>query len=32
MKITLIEPKAPGKHVFSTVKMPRLGLPILEPC
>lgn len=29
MKITLIEPKSPGKHVFSTVNMPRLGLPIL---
>lgn len=29
MKIVLIEPKPPGKHVFSTVKMPRLGLPIL---
>lgn len=29
MKITLIEPQAPGKHVFSSVKMPRLGLPIL---
>jgi anaerobic magnesium-protoporphyrin IX monomethyl ester cyclase len=29
MKITLIEPKAPGKHVYSNVNMPRLGLPIL---
>lgn len=29
MKITLIEPKSPGRHVYSTVKMPRLGLPIL---
>jgi anaerobic magnesium-protoporphyrin IX monomethyl ester cyclase len=29
MKITLIEPKAPGKHVYSNVTMPRLGLPIL---
>lgn len=29
MKITLIEPKAPGKHVYSSVTMPRLGLPIL---
>ncbi|MGE5404798.1 MAG: B12-binding domain-containing radical SAM protein, partial [Candidatus Saccharibacteria bacterium] len=28
-KITLIEPKPPGKHVFSSVNMPRLGLPIL---
>ncbi|MGE5418136.1 MAG: B12-binding domain-containing radical SAM protein [Acidobacteriota bacterium] len=27
--ITLIEPKPPGKHVFSSVNMPRLGLPIL---
>ena len=29
MNITLIEPSPPGKHVFSTVKMPRLGLPVL---
>jgi len=29
MKITLIEPRAPGKHVYSNVNMPRLGLPIL---
>ncbi|MGR6836623.1 B12-binding domain-containing radical SAM protein [Syntrophomonas erecta] len=29
MKVTLIEPRPAGKHVFSTVKMPRLGLPIL---
>lgn len=29
MKITLIEPKAPGRHVYSNVNMPRLGLPIL---
>ena len=29
MKITLIEPKSPGRHVYSSVKMPRLGLPIL---
>lgn len=29
MKIILIEPKAPGRHVYSTVTMPRLGLPIL---
>ncbi|NLC50996.1 MAG: hypothetical protein GX764_01650, partial [Firmicutes bacterium] len=28
-KITLIEPKAPGAHVYSTVNMPRLGLPQL---
>ncbi len=29
MKITLIEPKSPGRHVYSSVNMPRLGLPIL---
>ncbi len=29
MKITLIEPRSPGVHVFSKVKVPRLGLPIL---
>lgn len=29
MHVTLIEPKPPGRHVFSTVKMPRLGLPLL---
>lgn len=29
MKIILIEPKAPGRNVFSTVTMPRLGLPLL---
>jgi len=29
MKVTLIEPKAPGKNVYSNVTMPRLGLPIL---
>jgi radical SAM superfamily enzyme YgiQ (UPF0313 family) len=29
MKITLIEPKAPGIHVYSKFKLPRLGLPIL---
>ena len=29
MKITLIEPASPGVHVFSKVKAPRLGLPIL---
>jgi len=27
--VVLIEPKAPGKHVFSKFKLPRLGLPIL---
>jgi len=29
MKITLIEPRAPGIHVYSRFKLPRLGLPIL---
>lgn len=29
MKIILIEPKAPGIHVYSKFKLPRLGLPIL---
>ncbi|NMD43584.1 MAG: B12-binding domain-containing radical SAM protein [Firmicutes bacterium] len=29
MKVTLIEPKSPGRHVYSNVVMPRLGLPIL---
>lgn len=28
-KIVLIEPKAAGDHVYSTVRMPRLGLPLL---
>ncbi|OGL41789.1 MAG: hypothetical protein A2043_06495, partial [Candidatus Schekmanbacteria bacterium GWA2_38_9] len=28
-KITLIEPKSPGIHVFSRIPIPRLGLPIL---
>lgn len=28
-KITLIEPRAPGLHVFSHWKLPRLGLPLL---
>lgn len=28
-RITLIEPRAPGRHVYSLVKMPRLGLPII---
>lgn len=27
--IILIEPKAPGRHVYSMIKMPRLGLPLL---
>jgi radical SAM superfamily enzyme YgiQ (UPF0313 family) len=28
-RIVLVEPKSPGKHVWSIVKLPRLGLPIL---
>lgn len=28
-KIVLVEPEAPGDHVFSSVRMPRLGLPTL---
>lgn len=28
-KIVLIEPKAPGIHVYSRVALPRLGLPIM---
>lgn len=28
-KVTLIEPKSPGIHVFSRIPIPRLGLPIL---
>lgn len=28
-RITLIEPRAPGRHVYSLVKMPRLGLPLI---
>ncbi len=28
-KIVLIEPEAPGDHVYSFVRMPRLGLPLL---
>lgn len=28
-RVTLIEPRAPGRHVYSLVKMPRLGLPII---
>ena len=27
--VVLIEPRAPGQHVFSKFKLPRLGLPIL---
>lgn len=29
MKVTLIEPKASGFHVYSKFKLPRLGLPLL---
>jgi radical SAM superfamily enzyme YgiQ (UPF0313 family) len=29
MKISLIEPKAPGIHIYSRFKLPRLGLPLL---
>lgn len=29
LKITLIEPKSPGMHVYSRVKLPRLGLPLI---
>lgn len=28
-RITLIEPRSPGRHVYSLVKMPRLGLPLI---
>ncbi len=28
-KIVLVEPKAPGNHVYSRVALPRLGLPML---
>src|SRR4030067_1486053 len=28
-KVSLIEPKSPGIHVFSRIPIPRLGLPIL---
>lgn len=28
-KIVLVEPKAPGYHVYSRVRLPRLGLPLL---
>lgn len=28
-KIVLVEPRAPGYHVFSRVRLPRLGLPLL---
>lgn len=29
MKVVLIEPRAPGVHVYSKFKLPRLGLPLL---
>lgn len=29
LKVTLIEPKAPGVHVYAKFKLPRLGLPLL---
>ena len=29
MRVTLIEPAAPGFHVYSFLKLPRLGLPLL---
>ena len=29
MKITLIEPRPPGLHVFSRTRLPRLGLPLI---
>ncbi len=29
MRVTLIEPKAPGVHVYAKFKLPRLGLPLL---
>ena len=28
-KIVMIEPRSPGKHIFSRYPLPRLGLPIL---
>jgi radical SAM superfamily enzyme YgiQ (UPF0313 family) len=28
-KLLMVEPRAPGKHVYSLVRLPRLGLPIL---
>ncbi len=28
-KIVLIEPEAPSEHVYSAIRMPRLGLPLL---
>lgn len=29
-KIALVEPRAPGYHVYSRVRLPRLGLPLLS--
>lgn len=29
MRVTFIEPRAPGVHVYAKYKLPRLGLPIL---
>jgi len=29
VKVTLIEPRAPGLHVYAKFKLPRLGLPLL---
>lgn len=29
-KIVLVEPRAPGYHVYSRVRLPRLGLPLLS--
>jgi anaerobic magnesium-protoporphyrin IX monomethyl ester cyclase len=29
VRITLVEPRAPGLHVFSRVRLPRLGLPLM---
>lgn len=29
LKVLMIEPKSPGKHIFSRYAIPRLGLPIL---
>lgn len=29
LKILMVEPKSPGKHIFSRYAIPRLGLPIL---
>jgi hypothetical protein len=29
MRITFIEPAAPGFHIYSFLRLPRLGLPLL---